>query len=275
LIVSGSKDGNRGLVVNCYRNSGAAGCSRADILASLQQRGLYDPKADEPIEPDPEELARRAAADEANRQARIARARWLWQEETRAAGGTVQVYLWSRLLLIDPIPDVIRFHPSLYHKESGECRPAMIARIDHGASGDGLGVHATYLAMDGSSKATLKPERRIIGTASGGAVQLGQPQRDRRLIVGEGIENAIALGLSLRAPAWAALGAPGLRSLALPPKANIITIAADHDKAGIKAARIAAKRWVAEGREVEICIPPVPGTDWNDALLHPALRRGL
>jgi hypothetical protein len=26
----------------------------------------------------------------------------------------VQVYLWSRLLFLDPIPDVIRFHPSLH-----------------------------------------------------------------------------------------------------------------------------------------------------------------
>ena len=61
----------------------------------------------------------------------------------------------------------------------------------------------------------------------------------------------------------------------MPRIANVITIAADNDDVGKKAARAAAKRWTAEGREVEICIPPVPGTDWNDALLQPALRRGV
>ena len=106
----GLRDGKRGLAVHCFK-----GCARADILAELGRRGLYDPKHPEQApELSPKELQCRQEADEANRQARIARARWLWQEETKPAGGIVQVYLWSRLLFLDPIPDVIRFHPSLH-----------------------------------------------------------------------------------------------------------------------------------------------------------------
>jgi hypothetical protein len=259
----GLRDGKDGLAVHCFK-----GCTRADILAELGRRGLYDSNhLEQAPKLSPEEMRRRQEADEADRQARIARAKWLWQEETNPAGGIVRVYLWSRLLFLDPIPAVIRWHPSLHHKESGERRSAMICRIDHGGSGDGLGVHATYLAMDGSSKATLKPERRIIGTASGGAVQLGQPQPDNWLVVGEGIESTLSVARAIDAPGWAALSAPGIKSLVLPQLAKMVLIAADNDPAGMHAANTAAARWSREGRRVRICTPPLLGTDWNDVLM--------
>jgi hypothetical protein len=36
---------------------------------------------------------------------------------------------------------------------------------------------------------------------------------------------------------------------------------------GEEAARNAARRWIAEGRRVQIAMPPDPGTDFNDVLL--------
>jgi phage/plasmid primase-like uncharacterized protein len=261
----GLRDGKDGLAVNCFR-----GCGRSEILAELERRGLHDP-ANPDLAPEisPEEQRQRQEAEEANRQARIARARWLWQEETHPAGGVVQVYLWSRLLFLDPIPDVIRFHPSLRHKESGESRPAMICRIDRGGNGESIGVHATYLAIDGSSKATIDPQRRTIGAIAGGAVQLGQPQPDQWLVVGEGVESTLSMALALKAPGWAALSAGGIKRLILPPAAKMVLIAADNDAKGTgqRAANSAAARWCAEGKRVKVVMPPRPGTDWNDVLL--------
>ena len=153
-------------------------------------------------------------------------------------------------------------------KESGERRPAMICRIDL-ANGDSVGVHATYLTIDGSGKATIEPQRRSIGVIARGAVQLGKPQPDNWLVVSEGIESGLSMSLALGAPCWAALSAPGIKSLILPPAAKMVLIATDNDAKGTgqRAADAAAARWCAEGRRVKICMPPTPGTDWNDVLL--------
>jgi hypothetical protein len=60
-----------------------------------------------------------------------------------------------------------------------------------------------------------------------------------------------------------------MASLALPPTVRTVIILADHDAsgAGERAARTAAQRWLAEGRRVQIAMPPEPGTDFDDVLL--------
>jgi putative DNA primase/helicase len=270
----GLKDGNRGLVVNCYRNSGASGCSRADILAALRQLGLYGgPDADKPVEPDPDELARRAAADEADRQQRIAKARWIWQKETYPATDTAaHTYLHSRGLYFKTVPEAIRFHPSLYHTESREYRPAMVCKINHVVLGD-IGIECTYIAIDGSQKATLTPVRRTFGAKAGGAVHLGEPTLGRWLVVGEGVETVLSVAQLIGCPAWPTLSKDSIKSLVLPRWAGMVMIAADNDQngAGQRAAEWAACRWMAEGRRVKVVMPPVAGVDWNAALLAGSL----
>ena len=70
-------------------------------------------------------------------------------------------------------------------------------------------------------------------------------------------------------PAWAALSTSGIVGLTLPQAVRAVKILADHDAsgAGMRAARAAAERWVAEGRRVWIAMPPDNGTDFNDVLL--------
>jgi phage/plasmid primase-like uncharacterized protein len=83
------------------------------------------------------------------------------------------------------------------------------------------------------------------------------------------------MALALKAPGWAALSAGGIKRLALPPTARMVLIAADNDPKGVgqRAANAAAARWLAEGRRVKICMPPVAGTDWNDVVLGRAPAR--
>jgi DNA primase len=56
-----------------------------------------------------------------------------------------------------------------------------------------------------------------------------------------------------------------MRLLALPSIVREVTILADGDDPGERAALGAARRWLAEGRSVRIARPP-SGTDFNDLL---------
>ena len=79
----------------------------------------------------------------------------------------------------------------------------------------------------------------------------------------EGIETGLSYMEATGTPTWAALSASGIRALILPEHVRTVVIACDPDPVGIMAARAAARRWLAEGRRVSICRPPL-GLDFND-----------
>src|SRR3974377_1540874 len=60
---------------------------------------------------------------------RIAEANRIWSQTVSAQGTIVEKYLRSRAITL-PVPEVIRFHRSLYHSKSYGIRPAMVARMD-------------------------------------------------------------------------------------------------------------------------------------------------
>ena len=89
------------------------------------------------------------------------------------------------------------------------------------------------------------------------------------MLVAEGIETAASAGVLLGLPAWAALSAGNMAAaMVLPPDVRTVTIAADPDGPGRKAAQDAAARWRAEGRTVRIATPDRPDQDFNDLLLE-------
>jgi phage/plasmid primase-like uncharacterized protein len=135
------------------------------------------------------------------------------------------------------------------------------------AAGEIKAVHRTYLNKDGARKAPLQPARMSLGLIAGYACHLGEA--DEKLAVAEGIETAISFQLMTGIPTWAALSAGGIRTLILPPLpvAQFVTIAADADQPGMRAAEHAAERLRAEGRKVRIILPPRPGLDFNDLLI--------
>ena len=139
---------------------------------------------------------------------------------------------------------------------------AMVAPVEHVARGI-IGIHRTYLTVD-----YRRHDRATLGPIAGGAVRLGTPRAGEWLAIGEGIETALAVVAACGLPAWAALSAPGIRALILPPEATHVIICADHDASGTgeRAARDAAARWLAEGRRVRIAMPPAPGIDMADVL---------
>jgi putative DNA primase/helicase len=259
------RDGDRGLVVHCH-----AGCSRAQILAELGRRGLIEDCVEARSIPDPEAGAGRREAEAADRQRGIAEALDIWNE-SHPAEATPQLprYLASRGYC-GPIPPTIRLHGmhgSYGRHPSGERRPQMVGLVEHVDYGP-VGVSRTFLAIDGSQKATLDPVRLFRGPVTGGAVRLGTIFPDDWLIVAEGLETTLSVIQATGLPGWAALSAGGIARLILPPEARRVLIAADNDANGVgaMAAHDAARRWLGEGRRAKIVVPPEVGCDFNDVL---------
>lgn len=155
----------------------------------------------------------------------------LWRQADRARGTLVETYLRARGIsgpVLDEALETVRFHPLAYWGTDPDAglhirAPAMIApvytprrRLD--------GIHATYLAHDGSAKLKRAPAKRMWGPQRdedghpGGCWLIGPVDHVRFLtgratpvIVGEGIEStlsaAMLFGKACRAVATLSLGA--------------------------------------------------------------------
>jgi putative DNA primase/helicase len=226
LVVSDGHEGR--LLVKCW-----AGCPSRDVLAELRRHGLIDGAAGgDDASPDPTGPERRRNAEARRRRQRIALARDMVAQSLPAVGTVVERYLRAAcgVLGTAPIPQSIHYlpmaSPYAWHPPSGGRRPVMLAAVEHVEIGL-AGVHRTWLAVDGSGKASLEPVRISTGVISGGAVHLA-PARDE-LLVAEGIETTLSGIIATGLPGWAALSTSGLVALVLPPIVRSVIILADHD----------------------------------------------
>jgi putative DNA primase/helicase len=253
------------ILVRCH-----AGCSQYDVIAALKARGLLGRGGSRSYYPD---IAFVRTADIGRDFAlRTARALNIWRGAESGADTIVRRYLASRELVVTRWPTSLRFHPHCPRPrdDAGNIvypMPAMVALVEHVRLGP-VAVHCTYLRRDGSKKADLPKNkaRACFGPVAGGAVRLGMPRSGEWFAVSEGIETGLSVALACSIPAWAALSAPSLKNLILPPQATHVIICADHDLSGTgqRAAHEAAVRFLAEGRRVRIAIPFERGTDFND-----------
>jgi putative DNA primase/helicase len=258
------KDGGGGRVlVRCH-----AGCGQQQVIAALKSRGIWlgaDRRHGAPFHRRPPTAAKEDFDDDAKRTKAALR---MWVATVPAEGTVVEAYLGSRGILM-PVPATLRFHPAIRHPGGG-LWPAMVALVTRGMDGIPLAIHRTFLAQDGHGKAAVEPQKMMLGPCRGGAVRLGEA--DRRVMVAEGIETALAAMQATGRAAWAALSTSGLRTLELPAGICDVVVTADGDGAGEAAAVDAARRWKSEGRRVRIACPP-RGFDFNDVLLGRTLDR--
>jgi len=256
LSITDARDGK--VLVRCH-----AGCDQRDVIAALRARGIWDTDERRPAHflGKPNRVPTSETDDDAIRRTEAALA--IWHGAQSAEGTPVETYLRLRGLVL-PISPSIRFHAGLKHPWGGVW-PAMVALVTHGADGKPIGIHRTFLARDGSTKAPVEPSKMMFGPCRGGAVRLAEP-RDV-LMVGEGIETCLAAMQASGHTAWAALSTSGLRSLDLPHAARDVIVLADGDDPGEAAAQDCAWRWKREGRRVRIARPP-QGMDFNDLLMR-------
>ena len=256
------------LIFRCW----GADCAFEDIIEALHEKQIYVPSCG----------TIPAMMQEDDPQRRVNRALSLHRSAVPASGTIVETYPRSRSITL-PVPEVLRFLPYAPHRDR-RCYPAMIALVVD-IAGHPIGVHMTYLAPDGRSKypfADPAMQRECRGVLRGGAVRLVDVSRSvnsvnaPQLLVAEGIETALSCMQLFGIPAWAALSSSGIAALELPPEIKRVVIACDNDahNAGHHAATAAYYRWVAEGRSVQLIMPPLPGTDFNDVLIERGGRDG-
>lgn len=243
------------ILVHCH-----AGCPQDQVIDRLRSMGLW-PEPARAFSPMTRSGPRQRSDTGRHDSNRTLEALRLWSEAQPAIGSLVEVYLQSRHITLPP-PASLRFHRSLWHPD-GDCWPAMVALVTDGKSGTPRAIHRTYLARDGRGKAPVASAKMMLGPCKGGAVRLAEPED--LLMVGEGIETALSAMQARRCPAWAALSTSGLVGLELPAHVKSVTILADGDDGGEKAAQSSAYRWKREGRHVRIARPP-KGMDFNDLL---------
>ena len=252
LTIGRSKSGR--LLANCKKSN----CSFTAILAAAglcRERFIADPLA----------AIRHEAAARADAERKAAAARRLWLAGSPIGGTAAAAYLASRDLEVAGRHRTLRFHRSVFHGPSGRYFPAMLAQVE---GGEGFAIHRTFLRPDGSGKAEVDTVKMMLGGCAGGAVRLICGNCGV-LAVAEGIESALSLpALDPRltgASIWAALSAPGMRSLRLPSRAGVLVIFADGDQPGRSAAHALAERAAALGWTVRI-VDPGNGRDPNDVL---------
>ncbi len=196
--------------------------------------------------------------------ARIEPARVLWREARSLKGTIGEAYLRSRRCSVDPVlgADVLRFHPNC---PFGSLRvPAMVALITDAVTGEPIGVHRTAIADDGSGKRFGKDSKMMLGVARRGAVRLYAGSE--HLGVAEGIETALSASQVFGVGAWATLSEGGIGTFPVLQDVKRLTVFADHDAPGLKAACKCGHRYTRAGIKVEVRHPAKLGTDWNDYL---------
>jgi len=144
-----------------------------------------------------------------------------------------------------------------------EYLPAMMGPLRDIFTNEIVGVHRTYLTVDGKGKAPGQA-KMMLGRSAGAAIKLCL---DDEVTTGLGICEGIETGLALMGrgwrPIWALGSAGGIARFPALDGIECLTIFADQDPTGIAAAQTCADRWTAAGREVRIATPH--HGDWLDA----------
>ena len=214
----------------------------------------------------PERIARAAPAPRRSPEA----ARRLFRAGRPIAGTPAEAYLRARGITGRLDWPALRYHPSVYYRESDkaplELWPALLAAVT-GLDGTITGILRTWLDPRRPAKAPLADPRRALGHLLGNGVRFGCPTKPAPaqagvLGAGEGVETVLALNDVLPAlPVVAALSANHLGALELPPALRRLYVARDNDAAGLYATKRLHERGGDAGIDVRDLVP-VPG-DFN------------
>ena len=173
-------------------------------------------------------------------------------------------YFTSRGLTIENNINDLRFLQDAWLRVNDQklVLPAIIACVRN-ASGEIIAVHRTFLDPEKPIKANIDEPKRALGGLTGGACWLRK--KDPSLIVAEGLETALSLGMAFPTVSLAAgLTAHHLSVMEIPAFYNRIMIAADNDAPGKNAAKTLKENIYNEKRHIVIVSPS--GDDFNDDL---------
>jgi len=146
----------------------------------------------------------------------------------------------------------------------------MCARVSDIRTAKPISLHFTKLAADGRGKAGSECDKLLMSghRKKDGCIRLWPDEAvTQGLAIAEGIESALAAAHA-HTPVWAAIDAGNLRAFPLLHGIDALTIFADHDDAGLTAAKECARRWLAAGAEVIVLRAREAGRDAADVALR-------
>jgi hypothetical protein len=199
---------------------------------------------------------------------RIERAVRIWNEAQNPCGTVAEQYLKSRALELPPdvCASVLRFHPRCpwRNENSGSTEriPSLLAAFR--SIDDDLLTAVHRIRLD-QRQNWPKAGRRMLGLVGRAAVKLDAIEGDT-LVIGEGVETALAARQLGHGPAWA-LGSVGSISF-FPVLDGVkrLIILGEAGKPSADAIKLCGQRWSSARRQVQIIYSEV-GSDLNDALM--------
>jgi putative DNA primase/helicase len=189
------------------------------------------------------------------------RAASIWHLTQNLRGTLGETYSQSRGCAIPPSDSHLRFLPS-----DGNYPPSLVGCITDVVTGKPISLHFTRLSPDGKSKAGTDRDKLLLAghRKKSGVIRLWPNDCvTHGLAIAEGIETALAAA-HLFTPVWATVDCSNMAAFPVLDGVEALTIFADHDAAGIAAARECAKRWRLAGKEVRLRMPAMKGLDVND-----------
>jgi len=219
-----SDSDRRGIDVHCF-----AGCDWKEIKDELKRQGLLDGEWGRYVTP----LLKRAEPEPK-------KVDWsLWHRAVPLPGTLAKKYfVHYRKLKIGSLDldHCLRFN---------RVHRMVVALMTDPVTNDPVGIHRTYLNAEGG-----KFDRKMLGHQ--GVVRITSDEDvTYGLGIAEGIEDALAVALDW-GPAWAATSAGAIERFPVLSGIDCITVFADADAAGAKAACACAERWMAAGKEARI-----------------------
>lgn len=192
--------------------------------------------------------------------------RALW-DACGPVSGPARAYLEARACCLPPADGDLRWHPEVKHAPSGYVGPALVALLTDAQTREPRTLHRTWIRADGT-KAPIDPPRLLLaGHRKAGAVCRLWPDEAVTLALGvaEGIETSLSLAHA-GMPVWACIDAGNLAAFPVLPGVEVLTIAVDHDEAGMRAAEACASRWAEADAcaAVYVAKPERAKTDLND-----------
>jgi hypothetical protein len=242
------------VLIHCF-----GGCDQQSVISVLRQRGLWEQHN---AIPTVEQMEYRRRDDERRVAERIASVSRIWNDAQNPQGTPAEQYLHSRRLTLPPelCGSVLRYHPTVPFE--GDILPCLLAAFRSIETDKLTAIHRIRLDQP---ERWPKAQRMMLGAVAGSAVKL-DPAGDR-LVVGEGIETALAARqLGLR-PVWALGSSGGIKALLPITGVEAITILGERDNgSNLNAARECCNKW--QPRSVFLAMPPTGFKDFNDFLME-------
>lgn len=193
----------------------------------------------------------------------------IWGDSHPITGTLAESYLVRRIGRMMAWPIDLAFNPRC--PRGDQKLPALVALLRDIHTDTPRAIQRIFLKPDGSDRLRDNMGKATLGPAAGAVCKLVP---DEHVTMGLGVIEGVEKGLAILAtgwsPVWATCGTSGMAAFPALSGIEGLTIFADNDQPGMRAAETCAARWTEAGHCGRIIAPKVADADWSDALAVPA-----